>query len=261
MAPDVLKLFRLQALALQLAYDNIQILLHRPLLPMSLRQIDVDPAADAGIRPLSDNQELRDEPTDAAQCWNSALRTSSVAKHIDILRSAKNTHAAAYIGMQMFTAGILLSVIALSGSSSSGTQESKRAIGRIIRLSKALGQHAILSAQSGKVLAALLRLIMEKEMQELLRDGESDQDLEQLERAPAAPVHPASPAQGLKIVETIPPNVYPPNENVLNTTMPVGEVQNIRLGTSTFDEGLWSVQQGTFGLKHRQVLERQRLTC
>ena len=170
--------FKLQALALQLAYDNIMILLHRPLLPFNS---DGSSSQPAGINTIIPNErgggvEETSSPNPTTQCiskdqcWESAMRTSKILEHLDILRVIKRTHAAAYMGIHMFTAGLLLSILALYQPLSSQAQEAKKAMGRVIRLSKAFGCHTILSAQSGKVLESLVKVILAKEMKELLSD-------------------------------------------------------------------------------------------
>ncbi|EWG42570.1 hypothetical protein FVEG_04336 [Fusarium verticillioides 7600] len=172
--------FKMQALALQLAYDNIMVILHRPLLLSEPEDPSV-PHAENG-RVGTSSSEPRTTPalqkanaTSRNQCWESAMRTSSIIQHLDVLRQMKATHAASYTGMHLFTAGVMLSVVAMSQPVSRKAQEAKRAIGSIIRLLKAFGPHTVLSAQGGTIMERLLLLIMTKEMTALISDSQHSQ--------------------------------------------------------------------------------------
>lgn len=181
-ATSVKRTFELQALALQLAYDNIQILLHRPLLSYNLK-IAIEPDEIQERGPSKSPQ--RDVPTgyntprlnskafalSKAQCWESALRTSRLSSRGKILRAAHYTHAATYIGIHLFTAGMVLSIAALSKPLSTQAQEAKQAIARIVRMSDSLGHLSILSAQSGKILQDLVRLILDREMKSIFSEN------------------------------------------------------------------------------------------
>jgi hypothetical protein len=80
----------------------------------------------------------------------------------------------------MLPAGIILSLVALSQPLSSQAHEGKKAVGRVIRLAKALSHRTLLSAQSGKILEALVRIIVAKETKQLLPDKEDLGDSEEL---------------------------------------------------------------------------------
>ncbi|KFY76843.1 hypothetical protein V499_03621 [Pseudogymnoascus sp. VKM F-103] len=193
-ADTIRKTFRLQALALQLAYDNLQILLHRPLLQFNsqlLRQSQIEILK----TPLGENDASHDPNSPSprtfaiskAQCWESALRTANIVDHLDVLRAVKDTHAAAYIGIQLFTAGIMLSLMALSQPLLSQAQEGKMALARVICITKALGHRTLLSAQSGKILEALVSVIMSNEIKELLAKEEDAENCEELLTAHGTP--------------------------------------------------------------------------
>ncbi|KAG4257538.1 hypothetical protein FPRO03_13881 [Fusarium proliferatum] len=172
--------FKMQSLALQLAYDNIMVILHRPLLlsgpeaclvPHTETEHDGTPRQEPSITPAMQKAHA----ISRNQCWESAMRTSSIIQHLDILRQMKTTHAASYTGMHLFTAGVMLSVVAMSQPVSRKAQEAKRAIGGIIRLLKAFGPHTVLSEQGGTIMERLLRLIMAKEMTALVSDSHNSQ--------------------------------------------------------------------------------------
>ncbi|KAF5646990.1 transcriptional regulatory GAL4 [Fusarium tjaetaba] len=133
--------FKMQALALQLAYDNIMVILHRQLLLSEPEDFSVphtengrDGASRSELRTTSAMQKAN--ATSRNQCWESAMRTSSIIQHLDVLRQMKATHAASYTGMHLFTVCVMLSAVAMSQLVSKKAQEAKRAIGCIIRLMK-----------------------------------------------------------------------------------------------------------------------------
>ena len=171
--------FRLQALALQLAYENIQILLHRPLLSHYTGEITPHDLSRGAIHKrtpdLRSGSRTPSSPTSIStlsknQCWDSAYRTSILSQHEQLLREALGTHAASYIGIHMFTAGTILSIVALSRPLSSRAQVSKRAIARVIRMSKLFGHRTKLCAQSQRILEELVRLVLVKEMNAILQE-------------------------------------------------------------------------------------------
>ncbi|KIX04251.1 uncharacterized protein Z518_07805 [Rhinocladiella mackenziei CBS 650.93] len=174
--------FMLQALALQIAYDNVQILLHRPLLSQDLRSFKV------GSRPLEPDEikypsELNNPRHESQtaypdvhqillssrdKCWDSAIRSSKLGKYHQCLVSARESHAAAFLGINLFTAGMVLCVVALSRPLSAQAQMAKQAIARIMSLSRFLSGKVLLSAQTTKILKDLVRLIGEKEIKAML---------------------------------------------------------------------------------------------
>lgn len=185
----ILKTFQLQALALQLSYDNIQLLLHRPLLAYTSKV----------SRPLStENREENDEdegfsnkggaeiPTAVAndnspdfsrkQCWESAMHTSRIGKYSFILQMARSTHAASYVGIQAFTAGVMLAMFALPDPLSQEAREAKGAIARLIKMPKLAGFRTHVSEQCSRILEGLLRLILAEEMKSLVSDETINQE-------------------------------------------------------------------------------------
>ena len=149
---SVERVFRLQALALQLLYDNLQLILHRPLL-----QYEVT-TQDRRARPqrsaVEGNGSPESEEPDTTQqartkngvitvsrnrMWESGMRTSWLSEQPYTLRLASNTHAAAYMAIQTFSAGVTLGLFAMSSPFSRQSQIAKQAIGRLIRAPRSLG--------------------------------------------------------------------------------------------------------------------------
>ncbi|EXJ85040.1 hypothetical protein A1O3_05715 [Capronia epimyces CBS 606.96] len=175
--------FMLQALALQIAYDNVQILLHRPLLSQDLRKFKTtanSPLEPTGVKawpepgvPVNDGQPYSRDVhqiliSSRDHCWDSAIRSSRLGRYQQCLISARDSHACAFLGINLFTAGMVLCVVALSRPLSSQAQMAKQAVARIMTLSRFLSGKALLSAQTTKILKALVRLIGEKEINAML---------------------------------------------------------------------------------------------
>ena len=204
-ANSVFKILHLQALTLQLSYDNIQLILHRSLLayeadPHHLRTLDtVSGQFDDLSRPRTSKSRLSlyhndDIRTSKVRCWKSAMRTSRIGEHPSVLIAARNTHASGYAGLQTFTAGVMLGIFALSNPMSSQAQESKRAISRLIKMPKLLGYRTAISDQCGAILERILRLVLSEEMKSLVSENNSDdedissQQKPQVLRSPISPL-------------------------------------------------------------------------
>lgn len=180
--PQRARVFMLQALALQLAYDNVMILLHRPSLSQNIQSSTV--ASNEG--PLSSESmarqlELSDRTyktksvllTSREHCWESAIQSSNLGLYGQCLDYARETHAAAFLGINLFTASMVLCVFALSNPLSTQAQLAKQAVTRIMSLSRFLADRSILSDQTSLVLRDLINLILEKERKVMLFDRES----------------------------------------------------------------------------------------
>ncbi|KAH0844536.1 C6 transcription factor [Fonsecaea pedrosoi] len=186
--------FILQALALQIAYDNVQILLHRPLLSQDLRNFKTD-AGTAGSQSSTYSSGQIDFANDNKlshrhvheillasrdKCWESAIRSSKLGDYRQCLVSARESHAAAFLGINLFTAGMVLCIVALSRPLSSEAQMAKQAVARIMSLSRFLSDRALLSAQTSKILKDLIRLIGEKEIKAMLSESDNSQNMASL---------------------------------------------------------------------------------
>ena len=167
------KPFILQALALQIAYDNVQILLHRPLLSHNLRSFKTNEGANEhgysvldGKRSAQDVHQILASSRD--HCWDSAVRSSKLGQYQQCLATARESHAAAFLGINLFTAGMVLCVVALSRLLSSQAQMAKQAVAQIISLSRFLSGRVLLSEQTTKILKDLVRLIGDKEIKAMI---------------------------------------------------------------------------------------------
>ena len=167
----------LQALALQVAYDNILILLHRPLLHKTkpseasdrLRTPSPLPfagqKAPTGTTPSARHSILHPaNDTSTQRCLESALRSASICDLKHCLSIARNTHALAYFGINLFTAGMILSTVALSRPLSLAAQQAKKAIRKIMIASGAFKNDTPIACQTHRILGELVRLILDKEL-------------------------------------------------------------------------------------------------
>lgn len=146
---------QMQALALQLAYDNIQIILHRSLAFGSGIQ---------GSNTAFSRHDLPRSPLSREQLFQSALRTSDLNDYRHILHACKKTHAAMHIGICLFTAGVVLCAFAISEPLSATSEAAKKGVMNILRF-----QHdnvldgRLLSAQSVKILEDLVTAVLRSE--------------------------------------------------------------------------------------------------
>ena len=169
------KIHGLQALSLQLTYDNLMIVIHRPLLAdqvhgSSRNQI---PTPSHLVNPLRNQspsvESERIHNTSFRQCLDSALRISKVQESKrNLLALARNTHLVSFLGMNLFTSSVVLFICALSDILSNIAQEAKRGMARNLKLLKLLSGDGSLSMQCSIILEDLVQHIVDKEKEEML---------------------------------------------------------------------------------------------
>jgi hypothetical protein len=152
----------LQALALELAYENAKILIHRPLLTYTM------------TAPLSSNVSLNDgeQRLDPCQmsvqtCHEAALKTSELGSW-PIFRHACDGYAAAFIGMHLLTAGITLCMMASLAPLSRQSQDAKLGMQRLMHMQTRVQSRSADADQGLEILKRLLTLTVEKELSSLL---------------------------------------------------------------------------------------------
>lgn len=161
-------LYQLQALALELAYENAKILIHRPLLTYkTIPHSRANPASD-GPRPPDPLQ------VSLQACRDAALKTSEI-ESTSIFPLAADTYAAAFIGIHTFTAGVTLCILASIEPLGPQSYHSKLGLRRLLSMQGHLKSrsHALLAAQGVEMLERLTRLVMEKELKEMLPSSEA----------------------------------------------------------------------------------------
>ncbi|KAM0716324.1 hypothetical protein Q7P37_007769 [Cladosporium fusiforme] len=167
--------FLLQALTLQVAYDNILILLHRPLLNNQNTPLDVARnrhPAPSRFEDKDTSARRRDQDAHASsiygysrdRCLQSASRSAGLCELKDCLNVARNTHAVAYLGINLFTAGTVLCTVALSSPLSSTAQQAKSHIHKILVICEMLKQHTPVATQTKQVLSHLVKVVLDKEL-------------------------------------------------------------------------------------------------
>ncbi|KAL4767753.1 fungal-specific transcription factor domain-containing protein [Aspergillus nidulans var. acristatus] len=122
----------LQSLSLQLTYDNILIVLHRPLLARQVDHLSTDhstPGGRGGVDPDNGrfnnlSQSQKGSPFEAlspgssvassVHWWNAALRTSRVTELPVLAQLATDSHLVAFLAINLFNAAVVLAVMALS---------------------------------------------------------------------------------------------------------------------------------------------------
>ena len=178
------KMHRLQALSLQLTYDNLMIVIHRPLLAdqgyrRSRTQTSHRPQSiDADSETASPHKIQDVNDTSFRQCLNSALRISKVQQSKrNLLALARSTHLVSFLGMNLFTSSIVLFICALSNTLSDIAQEAKRGMARNLKMLKLLSGDGSLSMQCSIILQDLVQQIVDKEKEEMLRALPTDDEL------------------------------------------------------------------------------------
>jgi hypothetical protein len=172
----VLETFQLQALALHLFYNNIQLLLHRPLLTYTglsrqSRKSQETTSETMSSTPVFDSQTTYQSSKN--QCWESAMQTTKISDYRSLLLAARSTPVAPYIGIQAFTAGAVLGLFALSSPLTSISLEAKRALGKLIKMPQSLEFHSLVSDQCANILKELVHLILSEETRLLTSDIEN----------------------------------------------------------------------------------------
>jgi hypothetical protein len=151
------RILKMQALALQLTYDNLQIILHRS------AAFGVNERGFHSIEVASPNNLSRQ------QLLESALRTSQLHQHAQLLQACRKTHAVMHIGICLFTSGVVLCAIALAQPLSIASQKAKEGVMRILRLQEdSISSRHLLSVQSVQILRDLVTVVMRSEERAIL---------------------------------------------------------------------------------------------
>jgi hypothetical protein len=185
-SPAQLKAYSLQALSLQLTFDNIIIILHRPFIAQqvdSLSKPSPAPAQDPLLRtshsghrmnfggsPASHSTSfpMSPEMPSTEQWWSAAVRTSRITELPQLAQLATESHLVAFLAINLFNSAIVMVVCALSDPLSDKAQEAKRYITRIYRLLELLGRRSTLPMQSSVVLKDVIRMLLHREEEAML---------------------------------------------------------------------------------------------
>ncbi|KAB5546891.1 fungal-specific transcription factor domain-containing protein [Coniochaeta sp. 2T2.1] len=180
------RVHRLQALALQLTFDNLLIIFHRPLLAQQVDHLiknQPEGGQGAAHSPASlsyaavsspfraqtvESPLSRSQSSSTEQWWDAALRTSKVTEMPQLAQLATDTHLVAFLAINLFHSAIVMAVLALSDPLSDRAQEVKRTITRIFRLQELLGKKTKLSMQSNIILKDVIHMLLRREADAML---------------------------------------------------------------------------------------------
>ncbi|RAH76558.1 hypothetical protein BO86DRAFT_451583 [Aspergillus japonicus CBS 114.51] len=174
------KAYALQALSLHLTYDNILIVLYRPLIS---RQVDhlwtsnMSPGVDdihstvfaTAAAPDTSKRTPIQASTASSEFWmKAAIRTSRITELPVLAQLATESHLVAFLAINLFNAAVVLAVMAISEPLSDTAQEVKRTMTRILRLQDLLGKRSALSRQSTQVLKKVVTMLLRRESAAML---------------------------------------------------------------------------------------------
>lgn len=157
-------IYGLQALLLQLAYDNALILINRPILACT---------GTAGSDLAVVSRETFDRSVNV--CWQAALRISRIGNH-HIFQRGQQTHAISYVGIHLFTAGVVLGVFANSDPLGRRGLAAKQALRRVIAMQRRLRRKVVVSGQGLAILENLAREVVRKEVAAILAQDTDRED-------------------------------------------------------------------------------------
>jgi hypothetical protein len=162
--------FAMQAMALQMAYDNIQLALARPFVPEKR-----EPREHRG-RIGSSSSSMGDVSLLLQQCFTSAMRTSLIGSSstVHILRCMRNSPINIHLGVHAFAAGVVLGSLALRNPLLPEGQDCKRGMARIIQAPRAAGLTAQVWVQASAVLTDLMHVVASEEVATLLAEQNDD---------------------------------------------------------------------------------------
>lgn len=154
-------IFQLQALTLQLAYENARIIVNRPLLSFRL----VTRSNTVTNQPHPDPN---DPFTQSMQACRDAAINITKASSIPIMNLVADTYAAAFVGIHTFTAGLTLGILNSIDPLSSQSHEAKVGLQRLMVIQAKLKERSPLPAQGLEILQRLARHVLEKELRAML---------------------------------------------------------------------------------------------
>lgn len=153
---------QLQALALELAYENARILVNRPLFAYKLNRLP--------RKTVANHQNLESSRAflESFQiCRQAALRTAEIGES-PTFKFAFRSFAAAFMSTHLFTAGVTLCLSAIIEPLTEQSTEAKLGLQKLFSLQNDPVSEPLASSHVTKILERLLRVILEKELAEIL---------------------------------------------------------------------------------------------
>ncbi|KAK9452438.1 fungal-specific transcription factor domain-containing protein [Dipodascopsis uninucleata] len=151
------KIFNLQALLMEVTYNNALLLLYRPLLAFRNHDSVISNFLSDPFRQASE------------KCWRAVLSTSRICNY-EVFEASQTVHSGSFVAIQLFSAGLLLGIFGLSELLSVRALESKVALSRIIQMQKSLQKKIPFVNQGLRLLGSLAKMIALKEADKIL-DG------------------------------------------------------------------------------------------
>ena len=164
-------IYQLQALTLELAYENARILVHRPLLTYKM-------APRKESQNKTDTEPQQQDPFQASlqACREAALKTAEIGS-TPIFSLAADTYAVTFISIHTFTAGVMLCILASIEPLTVHSHASKSGLRQLLNMQRHLKATArsSLASQGLEILERLTRLVMDKELKEMLAGPVNEQ--------------------------------------------------------------------------------------
>lgn len=161
----VLRTFACQAFTLQVSYDNVQLFLFRPFI--ALNRPSTSPTLSREDRPQCYPEEDLIS-TAQSQSWTSAMRTSRIGQHVEILKFLAFKPAPVHLAAHSFAAGVMLGLLALSNPVSERGQDCRHGIARLIQLPRLAGFNAPIWSQMTEILTDLMHVIASEQTKALI---------------------------------------------------------------------------------------------
>ncbi|KAH1958585.1 hypothetical protein KXW32_008088 [Aspergillus fumigatus] len=156
-------IYHLQALALELAYENTMILVHRPLLSFKLVTKSTDKRDDMSYFDIQENPFLKSMKA----CHDAGMSLSELANS-PILELVSETYAAAFVSIHTFTAGVALGILGSIEPLTPQAQEAKVGLHRLMSIQAKLQTRSVLATQGLDILQRLTKLVLDKELSMML---------------------------------------------------------------------------------------------
>ncbi|GKT66892.1 tall aerial hyphae-4 [Colletotrichum tofieldiae] len=152
-------LLGVQALALNLAFENTRILVHRPLLSYRATKNSTDACRLVEGDPFQ---------ISVRACRESAMQIVNISSSPNF-KEATDTYAVSFVALHLFTAGVALSILTSLDPLSLDSYESKMGLRQLIGLHSQLKSKSIVAEQSLEILKKLTKTIMAKETDRMLQ--------------------------------------------------------------------------------------------
>lgn len=163
-------LFQLQALTLQVAFENARILVYRPLL--SYKRVFTTHATSQNF--ITQDSQAKDPFQTSIQVCRDAAFQVSLLGSFPIFQQVADTYAVSFVSLHLFTAGVTLSILTSLEPLSRESHESKMGLRRLMEMQTRLKSKSIIAEQGFGILKTLMSLILEKETKEIF-DFESNE--------------------------------------------------------------------------------------